>query len=64
MHMIRFIRKQRGITVKELATSARVSPMSIYRYEQGKRTPTVEVAARLAAALRCTVDDLIEKPSA
>lgn len=50
------------MTQRDLAQAAKVSFLSIHRYESGERTPDVEVAARIAAALGCTVDELIKEP--
>lgn len=49
------------LTLKELANKAGISYSSIFRYESGERVPTLDVAAKLAAALNCSVDDLIRK---
>ena len=59
MKEIRRLRKRAGISVKALSSIAGVSMMSIYRYEQGKRTPDVDVAARIATALGCSIETLI-----
>lgn len=57
-------REQRGISQADLALAAKVSQGSISMYENGERTPSLQVLVRIAAALNCTVDDLIEKESA
>ena len=57
-------RKAKGFTQQELATASGVTYVSIGRYERGERVPDINTAAKLAAALGCTVDDLIEKESA
>lgn len=61
---IRKIRKQRGMTLKNLAEKVGVTVQCISNYEQGIRTVNLPTAAIIAAALNCTVDDLIEKESA
>lgn len=58
------LRKARGLTQQELAHAVGVTYASIGRYERGERFPDIKIAARIAAALNCTVDDLIEKESA
>lgn len=58
---LKSIRKSRGMTQNELAKAAKVSFLSIHRYETGERIPDVDVAARIAAALGCTVDELIKE---
>lgn len=46
---------------EELAQAASVSRVAITRYEAGERVPNLEIAARIAKALGCKVDDLIDK---
>lgn len=57
-------RKAMGLTQQELATASGVTYVSIGRYERGERVPDINTAAKLAVALGCTVDDLIEKETA
>jgi len=56
---MRTIREARGITQTELAKLAKVSQPNISDVENGKVSPTVATASRLAKALNCTVDDLL-----
>lgn len=58
---LKMIRKARGMTQLDLAKAANISFMSVHRYESGERVPSVDIASRIAAALGCTVDDLISK---
>lgn len=58
---IKKIRQQIGMSQEELAQAANVSRVAITRYEAGKRVPNIEIAARIAKALGCKVDDLIDK---
>lgn len=50
-----------NMSQEELATAASVSRVAITRYEAGERVPNLEIAARIAKALGCKVDDLIDK---
>jgi transcriptional regulator with XRE-family HTH domain len=56
------LRKARGMTQAELAEKAqlgRAGRAQIARFETGSRTPTWDMLARLAAALRCkTINQL------
>lgn len=54
------LRKQKGYSRKELATKADLSPITIEKYEQGSREPTVEYAERLAEALNVEPIELIQ----
>ena len=56
------LRKKRHITQQELSVSSGVRQQVISKIERGKTiSPGVDVMHRLAKALRCTVDDLIEE---
>lgn len=61
MEGLRRMRIAAGVSVKELASYLGVSIMSIYRYEVGARTPDVELAAKMASYLHCSIDDLLQK---
>lgn len=59
MTEIRRLRRECGLSVKALASAVGVTAMSIYRYEQGRRMPDVDVAAKIAASLGCTIEQLL-----
>ncbi len=61
MKNIKERREALHMTQEDLAQAAKVTRVSIARYEAGERIPSVDIAARIAAALGCTVDDLIDK---
>lgn len=57
------IRKQRkaaGFTQAQLAEKSGVATITIHQYEAGKRQPRLAQIQRLADALNCTPNDLIE----
>lgn len=56
---LRAFRKAARMSASDLAKLAGVTITSIYRYEHGMRVPPADIAARLAHALGCTVEDLI-----
>lgn len=58
---IKTIRIREGLSQEQLAEKAGISRISVVRYESGERSPDVAVAVRLAKALGCKVDDLIDK---
>jgi transcriptional regulator with XRE-family HTH domain len=58
---IREIREAKGMTAAELAKLVHTTPVSISRYETGKRKPNILKAVEIAKALGVTVDELIEK---
>lgn len=49
-----------GMTQKQLAEAVGCSPKDICRWELGKCEPRINSLLRLAEALNCTVDDLIQ----
>ena len=61
MNNIKERREALHMSQKDLAVKANVARVSIARYEAGERIPNVDIAARIAAALGCTVDELIDK---
>lgn len=49
-----------GISQENLAMRAGISAMTVLRYEQGRRTPTIEVGERIARVLGCKLKDMLE----
>lgn len=56
---IKRIRKEKGITQKQLASASGLSVTSIQYYECGKFKPKIEQVERLAAALEVTPFDIM-----
>lgn len=56
---MRYWRKQRGLTLKEVADRMGCTEQTAQRYETGTRTTTLEVLARMARALDVEVADLL-----
>ena len=53
-------RENRGLTQEELAIRANLNRVTIAKLETGRSEPTLRTAKRLADALGCKVDDLID----
>ena len=53
------IRLKRGMTQQELADAVGITQSQIARYESGETQPSLETLRKLAAALDCTLDELI-----
>lgn len=53
-------RLEKGMTQKALAEACGMNRTRITNYEIGNRQPRLEDAKTIAAALDCTVDELIE----
>lgn len=60
---LRRLRKQAGLSRRQLADMVGVSQLTISVYEQGRCTPSVKAVAALAAAFGCTLDDLFTMPA-
>ena len=54
------IRKQKGMSQADLAKAIRCSQAAICKFESGKSNPSLETLARLAVALDCPLDDLVD----
>ena len=53
-------RERAGLSQMALAIKANVGQTTISAIERGEMVPTIEIAQRLARALDCTVDKLLE----
>jgi transcriptional regulator with XRE-family HTH domain len=52
------IREEKGIKREDIADKVGTSPAIIGRYERGERTPSVDIARKIAAALGVSLDYL------
>lgn len=57
---IRNIRKEKGITLQQIADVMGCSPQLISQYENGKRIPKIENIRKIAAALGVYISDLVD----
>jgi DNA-binding XRE family transcriptional regulator len=57
-HPIRVWRRHRGLTREALAASAGVAPSYVTEIETGKNPGSFDALAKLAAALKITLDDI------
>jgi transcriptional regulator with XRE-family HTH domain len=55
---IRELRDQKGLTQEGLARKADVTLGAVRKWERGTRTPSFDMAIRLAEALGCSLDEL------
>lgn len=61
MVKLEMMRKKRRLTQQQLASMSGVTQQAISKIEQGERkSPQISTLHKLALALKCTVDDLIE----
>ena len=59
---IREERERAGLTQEELAAKAKVNPVTISVWENGRRVPKIASLEKLAAALNVSVNNLIAPP--
>lgn len=59
MENLLILRKNAGLTQRQLADKLGVCSNTISQYELGKRKPDVVKLSKLAMLLNCTVDDLL-----
>lgn len=55
---IRRIRKEKGLTQKQLGGLCQINEVQIRQYELGKANPKIETLEKIANALQCSVDEL------
>ena len=53
-------RKDQNMTQRELAKAVGLTASAITQYETGARKPDIVTLKKLAAALHCTADQLLE----
>ena len=59
MNRIRYYRKKKGYSMRQLQELTGIHHVSICRYETGKAMPSVKNLVRLSLALGCTVGELL-----
>lgn len=59
--LIKELRRDRKITQKELAKAVGVSTSTVGMYEQGRRTPPLDVLIRLSDFFSLPIDELISR---
>lgn len=61
VEQLRTLRETKGMSQAKLAVLADMNPVTLWRYETGQRSPTVEQLERLADVLGIEVGDLFPK---
>ncbi|WP_018599452.1 helix-turn-helix domain-containing protein [Mycobacterium sp. 155] len=59
---LRELRRERGLTLEDVATRAQLDVSTLSRLESGKRRLALDHLPRLATALSVTTDDLLRAP--
>lgn len=57
---IRSIREKKGMSQVELAEKVNVTQSMLCQIERGTKTPSLPLSAEIAAALGCTLNDIVE----
>ncbi len=60
--LLRAIRQDCGLTQKQLSVMTGISQPNISDIENARVNPTIHTASKLAAALGCTIDELMSGP--
>lgn len=65
IHIVKIFefRKANRLTQAELGELIGVSQVAISTYENGERTPPLDVLIKLADVFDCTIDDLVDRTS-
>ncbi|MCM3115702.1 helix-turn-helix domain-containing protein [Neobacillus sp. MER 74] len=58
---LQFIRKQKGITIEDLAAKSGISKSSIDRIEKNGQSPTIQKLLKLTECLEIRIEDLISE---
>lgn len=61
MNPIKKIRKERGLTQKQLSEMIMVNQSTVAMWETGKSLPRSNHLIRVAQVLECSVDELLQK---
>ena len=59
---LRALREGRGLTRQDLARTSRVGLTTLYHWETGVSTPTVDILARVVASLGASIEDVVSVP--
>ena len=57
---LRVLRQERGLTQKEAAQLANVSPWTLFCLESGKRAPYMPTVTKIARAYGVPVEELVD----
>lgn len=64
MLRLREVRKEKEMGQAELANRIGLSPAAIWKFESGEINPSLETLIKLAKALDCKLDDLVDMDAA
>ena len=56
---LKSIRKEKCLRVKNVSEQLNISRITLWQWENGKRTPSIENLTKLAKLYNCSIDDLL-----
>ncbi|WP_350449601.1 helix-turn-helix domain-containing protein [Aminobacterium mobile] len=59
MKQLKILREKEGLTQAQLAEKAKLSPNTIWNFENGRREPRMSDLQKFASIFNCTIDELI-----
>ena len=62
MNKIKQIRERKNLTQVELAKELNMTQGIVSSWENGRYSPSIDTARKIAAALGCTMDELFGEP--
>ena len=60
---LKHLRERALLTQEALARRLGVTPMTVWRWENGERNPSLDVLKNIARILECSVDELLNGPA-
>ena len=60
---LKHLRELALLTQEALARRLGVTPMTVWRWENGERNPSLDVLKNIARILECSVDELLNGPA-
>jgi len=57
---LKYIRKNEGMSQKELALKVGVNQTAVSKWERGDNNPSLEKLIRISEALNCSLEELIK----
>lgn len=64
MNKIRYYRARENFSQRKLASIVGVEKTTVSKWETGVSMPRADLLPKIAEALRCTIDELLERDSA
>ena len=56
---LKSMREKKCLRAKSVSEQLKISRITLWQWENGKRTPSIENLAKLAKIYACTIDDLV-----